>query len=341
MKNRRLLAAAVVAGCCTVLVVGARILGRAEPPSWPKKAEEGCAQGDFGLPDHLLPPELRSLLGDRADQKASEIRTEVFTTLNDLIAESFPNTPLNLNCERGAYDRSGINVYVITRDPNHHFSWANKRILTIAETPRVLILGQDFWDFFNDAWHPILRWRGEVSDKDWLAAFGDYVSELYKFYLEWAIAHELGHMKLGHGEHRARWHDSEKPALELAADIEAARTLRRLYSQITPQLLGLINETMKYYFHDTYQRDWGKQDGEAFMSALGTGFVESEWTISIEDCSATHPPFLIRSISMLEAASSVAFEQNPRSEWQSAVHELALHLKKRVIIHSRWIKLCP
>jgi hypothetical protein len=50
---------------------------------------------------------------------------------------------------------------------------------------------------------------------------------------------------------------------------------------------------------------------------------------------------LVRSISMLEAASSVALEQNPRSQWQSAVHELALHLKKRVIVHSLWIKLCP
>jgi len=104
MKRRRLLAAVVVAASCGVLAVLAAIMGRDERPTWPKQAQGACTQGVFGLPDNLLPPELRSLLGDRSAQKATELSTEVFTTLNELIVNSFPDTPLNLNCERGAYD---------------------------------------------------------------------------------------------------------------------------------------------------------------------------------------------------------------------------------------------
>jgi hypothetical protein len=341
MKRRRLLAAAVVLASAAALALIAAVTGRTHQSTWPEQAKLGCSEGSFGLPDSLLPPELTSLLGDRSAQKAAEVRAEVSTTLDDLIVNSFPDTPLNLNCERGAYDPNAINVYVIARDHNERFKWAEKRIVTLSDTPHVLILGQEFWNFFNDAWQPILRWRGEVSDKDWLAAFGEFTTELYQFYLQWAIAHELGHMKLGHYEHRAWWPNSEQPGIELAADIEAARSLRRIYSQITPQLLALINETMKYHFRDTYQRDWTSADGEAFKLALRNGLVESDWNIRIEDCSATHPPFLIRSISMLEAASSVALEDNPQSQWQAAVQELSLHLKKRVVVHSRWIKLCP
>jgi hypothetical protein len=65
---------------------------------------------------------------------------------------------------------------------------------------------------------------------------------------------------------------------------------------------------MKYEFAKTYGRPWAATDGEPF-TGLGPGFIVSSWPIELNYCDSTHPPFLLRSLSMIEAAAQVANEQ--------------------------------
>jgi hypothetical protein len=314
----------------TVLLIVTRERG---PVSWVREADGGCRAGLFAIPNNPLPPTLRHILGERAAERGAQTRANLAVSLNELPAEFFPATNVNVNCEHGSYDSTAVNVYVVSRDPESHFSWAKGTILTRPDAHHVLVLGEGFWSFFDQAWQPILAWREGVSDEAFLQAFGDYAAELYDFYLEWSIAHELAHMKLGHVAHSGWWQNTDQQAMETAADIEAARTMRGNYRQITPQLLGLVNETMKLEFARTYGRAWKPTDGPGFEYDWANperGFANSRWKLTILSTSKTHPPFLLRSISMLEASSTVALEQQPNSVWSAAVNRLARRLRERI-----------
>ena len=169
-----------------------------EESSWQATAAQACGASLFEFPQDPLPPQLRDLLGPRAQQRSEETVETLRVALNELPGEFLADVNVSLNCVPSSYDASGVNVYFVARDPQQKFSQAKGRITTWTDANHVLVFGQDFWLFFEEAWRPILAWRGEVNDADFLEAFGDYVAELYQFYLEWSIAHELGHMKLGH-----------------------------------------------------------------------------------------------------------------------------------------------
>ncbi len=337
MRSRQLLAFGVVA--VFVLAIVGLVVGTREEgtTTWAQDALDGCHAGLFAVPRNPLPPTLRRLLGAGAAQRGVQTRDGLVVSLNELPGEFFPSTRVNINCEHAPYDPTAVNIYVISRDPEDRFSWARSTILTRPDAGRVLILGEGFWAFFDEAWQPILAWRKEVTNESFLKAIGDYAAELYDFYLEWSIAHELAHMKLGHKPHSGWWQNSDQQAMETAADTEAARMMRTNYRQITPQLLGLINETMKVEFPRTYGRPWRPTDGPAFeydWAHPEMGFANSRWAIKLRSTSTTHPPFLIRSIAMLEAASGVALEQEPDSAWSAAVNKLARRLKQRVTVVS-------
>ena len=345
--------------------------------TWPELAAEGCRARVFTIPNNLLPPDLRVLLGPEAAQRESELRNALPVTINELADRELPAVRVNLNCRSSDYDPNALNVYIVGNDTRGQFKWAEGMILTRSDGHDVLVIGKDFWDFFARAWRPILDWRMQTTNTDFLQALGDHDFELYQFYLEWAIAHELGHMRLGHYPQTA-WFDNEKQRrLELEADIEAARTIRGNYMQITPQLLEVVNESMKYEFTQTYHRAWSGSDGEPFQM-VGAGFVTSSWTIDLNYCDSTHPPFLLRSLSMIEAAAKVgneqaqqiavqernakreallqegsieselALEQMPAeepqdtqssSQWSTALLELVPQLRNRIILHRRLFSL--
>jgi hypothetical protein len=234
------------------------------------------------------------------------------TSLNELAAQAFPEVPVNINCERSPYDPNMVNVYIVASDPDNQFQWADGLILTRSDASRVLILGPHFWSFFADAWRPILKWPNEVASPEFAQAAAEYYVPLYELYLQWAVAHEMGHIKLGHKPQEHWWDRPKQQQLEIAADFEAASMLRLNYYQITPTLLGLVKETMKSEFATTYGRPWTEADGEPFAYSWlnpESGFTSSTWELRIRACDSTHPPFLLRSVSMLDAASTVALEQ--------------------------------
>ena len=347
---------------------------------WPDIAAEGCHAGIFTMPRSLIPPELRDLLGAEAPAKEVELQNALAVTVSELAARELSTASINLNCGTSDYDSNALNVYVIGNDPEKRFAWARGMILTRDDGHQVLVMGDEFWDFFGKAWKPILNWRKELSSPVLDQALGDYYFELYQFYLEWAIAHELGHMRLGHHPQTTWWDNAEQRRLELQADVEAARAIRGNYMQITPQLLGLISETMKYEFERTYHRPWSASDQEPFRS-IGPGFVTSAWTIELNHCNSSHPPFLLRSLSMVEASAQVGIEQAQKiskqmredkreallqegsiesqlaleemqagapeknrdsNQWSTALLELVSDLRNRIILKRRIFSLrCP
>jgi hypothetical protein len=117
----------------------------------------------------------------------------------------------------------------------------------------------------------------------------------------------------------------------------------------------------RHAFRDTYNRPWTAADGDP---------LESTWKVHVEQCDNTHPPFIVRSLSMLDAAaqvekdqadeirkqqrndvraaliqensveSQIALEQleqqtpqsAPRSTWTSSLPDVTAKLRKRIIV---------
>lgn len=288
----------VVAFCA--LLIGLNYFIQEEPVTWTEVAAEGCSSKVFDLPASMLPPELVTLLGDTATQRDAELRNELLTSINEFAGEAFPGVPVSVNCDGGSYDPAALNVYFVAHDTEQHFQWAKGIILNRSDASRVIVFGQGFWEFFGQAWSPIWEWKNEVSDRDYLSALADYYLDAYRFYLEWAVAHEMGHIRLRHHAHTGFWHTSEEQEMEVAADVEAARIMRRQYHLLSGFLLGVVKESLKSEFYETYHRQWRQRDGDPF---------QSDWKIKVTQCSETHPPFILRSISMLEAAARVEQEQ--------------------------------
>jgi hypothetical protein len=297
--NRRILAAVILLTFCAGLL-GLNYFIEDEPPTWAQQANQGCRSKVFDLPTSILPPDLVTLLGDTASRRDAELRSELLASINEFAGQAFPGVPVNLNCDRSSYDPDALNVYFVARDPDQQFLWAKGIILDRSDANRVIIFGQEFWEFFGQAWGPIWGWKNEVSDRDYLSGLADYYLDAYGFYLEWAVAHELGHIRLGHHARAGLWRTSEEQQMEVAADIEAARIMRRQYHLLSGYLLGLVKETLKSGFYETYHRRWKQEDGDPF---------QSDWRIRVKQCSETHPPFIVRSLSMLEAAANVEQEQ--------------------------------
>jgi hypothetical protein len=299
MSRRRLLAALILMAFCALLL-GLNTLEVEDPSGWAETAAQGCRSHIFELPPSLLPPELAVLLCDTASQRDKELRSELLTSIHEFAGEALPKVPVNINCEQGSYDPSALNVYFVARDPEEQFGWAKGLILTRSDASRVIVLGPQFWSFFAQAWAPIWNWQNEASDPDFRSALGTYYLDIYDFYLKWAVTHEMGHIRLGHHAQRGLWLSHNEQGNELAADIEAARIMQRQYHLISGYLLGLVNETMKAGFYQTYHRKWQVADGDP---------LESEWKLRAVQCDRAHPPFVVRSLSMLEAASEVQEEQ--------------------------------
>jgi hypothetical protein len=305
MKRRAL--ALLVVGGFLALVVLANCFIKERPTAWAQLAEEGCRARRFAWPSSILPPELAQLLGNAAPQREQELRNEFATSIHEFAGEAFPGVPVNINCEGSPYDPGSLNIYFVADDPDQQFSWSKGLILTRSDASRVIVFGPEFWDFFAQAWKPIWEWRNSTSNHDFLSSLGEYDVNLYQFYLEWAVAHEMGHIRLGHHSSKGFWLTQEDQSLELAADMEAARIMRRQYHSISGYLLGLVNETMKAGFYETYHREWQQSDGDP---------LRSDWKLRALQCDRSHPPFVIRSLSMLEAASRVSQEQREEIEKQ-------------------------
>src|SRR6267378_3488194 len=206
--NRRLLAALILVTFCTLLL-GLDYFVADDSPTWTQVADQGCRSNAFALPSSILPPELAVLLGNTAPLRDKELRSELLTSIDEFAAEAFPEVPVNINCERASYDPSALNVYFVAHDPDQQFLWAKGLILTRSDANRVIVLGPQFWDFFAQAWGPIWEWKNETSDADFLSALGSYYLDAYGFYLEWAVAHEMGHIRLGHHPTTGFWHTSD------------------------------------------------------------------------------------------------------------------------------------
>ena len=312
MRSQRLLVIFFPIAFCVLLLLLLHFVQDYDQPTWSQIATQGCSEKSFDLPASVLPPELTTLLGTNAKSRNEELRNSLLVAFHELGRHAFPGVPVNVNCELAAYDPNMLNIYIVASDQYNRFAWANGLILTRSDASRVLVLGPHFWDFFHEAWRPILIWPKETHSAEFASAAGEFYVPVYEIYLQWAVAHELGHMKLGHSPPRYWWDRSRQQQQETAADVEAARMLRSNYYQITPHLLGLVQETMKFQFEGTYHRSWTKADGEPFTYSWfqpDNGFQESAWHIRVDDCDPTHPPFLVRSLSMLEAASAVALEQ--------------------------------
>lgn len=323
MRRRRFFTIFVPLAVCALLIALLRLMGTYDQPTWSEIAVQGCSDKSFALPDSVLPTELAALLGKDAARRNEELRNSLLVSFHELGAHAFPGARINVNCELAAYDPSMVNIYVVASDPRNHFSWANGLVLTRSDAGRVLVLGPHFWDFFHEAWKPVLVWPQETPSPDFASAAGEFYVPVYEIYLQWSIAHELSHMKLGHSPLGYWWDRSQQRQQEIAADVEAARMLRSDYYQITPHLLGLIQETMKSQFEVTYHHPWAKRDGEPFEYSWfrpEQGFRTSEWHIRVEVCDPTHPPFLLRSLSMLQAASAVAIEQRKQIEIEEKQH---------------------
>jgi hypothetical protein len=315
MTPRRLLTGILPLAFMALLALLLHFFQDYEQPTWPQVAMQGCAEKNFSIPSTLLPPELVTLLGNNAAIREQELRSSLLTSIDELAAQAFPGVPINVNCERAPYEPNMVNVYMVANDPHNRFLWADGLILTRSDAGNVLVLGPRFWTFFREAWRPVLSWPKEVSSPEFASAAAEYYVPLYELYLQWAIAHELAHIKLGHKPQEFWWERSKQQRLEIAADVEAARMLRTDYYQVTPTLLGLVKETMKFEFATTYGHPWTAADGEPFTYnwlSPESGFASSSWHLKIRACDLTHPPFLLRSVSMLEAASTVALEQSER-----------------------------
>ena len=317
MSRRRLLAISLPVVFCVLLLSLLHFVRDYDQPTWTEMAAQGCSDKTFALPASILPPELVALLGTDATSRNEQLRNSLLVSFNELGAHAFPGARVNVNCEFAAYDPNMVNIYVVASDPDNRFAWASGLVLTRSDAGRVLVLGPHFWDFFREAWRPVLIWPSETTSPAFASAAGEFYIPVYEIYLQWAVAHELGHMKLGHSPLRYWWDRSQQRQQETAADVEAARMLRSDYYQITPHLLGLVQETMKSQFESTYHRPWSKTDGEPFEYSWfqpDKGFRISDWHVRVKDCDPTHPPFLLRSLSMLEAASAVALEQRKQIE---------------------------
>jgi hypothetical protein len=248
----------------------------------------------------MIPPELAVLLGDTASQRDTELRSEFLTSINEFAAYAFPGLRVNINCDESSYDPSALNIYFVARDPDQQFLWSKGLIVNRSDASHVIIFGEQFWEFFAQAWGPIWRWKNETTDRDFLSGLADYDLNAYEFYLEWAVAHEMGHIRLGHKAGAELWHTAEEQRTEVAADVEAARIMRSQYHLLSGNLLGLVKETLKSGFLETYNRRWQQQDGDPLLA---------DWTIRVKQCDVAHPPFIVRSLSMLEAAAKVEQEQ--------------------------------
>lgn len=317
MRTRHLLTILLPIAFSVLLLLLLHFVQDYDQSTWSQLAIQGCSEKSFALPTSVLPPELTTLLGSDAMSRNEQLRNSLSVTFSELGAHAFPGVPINVNCEFAAYDPNMINIYVVASDQHNRFAWADGLVLTRSDAGRVLVLGPHFWDFFHEAWRPILIWPRETHSPEFASAAGEFYVPVYEIYLQWAVAHELGHMKLGHSSLRY-WRDrARQQQQETAADVEAAKMLRTDYYQITPHLLGLAQETMKFQFENTYHRSWTKADGEPFVYSWfqpEKGFQISDWHVRIRDCDPTHPPFLLRSLSMLEAASAVAIEQRKAIE---------------------------
>jgi hypothetical protein len=320
--NRRIVSWAFPLGAVGVILLLIWLTRDHEEQDWSAMARVGCQTGAFGRPSDLLPPELRQLRGPLAAADNARLWNSVQVSLNEFARAAFREAKVNLNCSAGSYDGNDLNVYFVTDDRDGSFEFANGMIITRTDAKRVIVFGQRFWDFFSKGWRPVLEWKMETTDPRFLSALGDLYIEAYEFYLEWAIAHELGHIRLNHHAASSWFTSHDQQDVELDADIEAARTLRSEYLQATPHLLGLVKETMKYYFAQTYRRPWTANDGEAFESNGIASFRETTWSIKLPTClHPTHPPFLLRSLAMLDAASVVAREQAAQINEQARKNE--------------------
>jgi hypothetical protein len=373
--NRTFIAVAIPAVAFVAILALTCADDSGDVTAWPETARTSCESHRFAMPQHILPPELRVLLGDRSNATDARLKDSFKVAIVELVAHSFPGTPVNINCELGAYRSDAVNIYMVASDPDQTFRSMHGMILTRSDAERVLVMGDEFWNFFFTAWRPILEWQSQMSSPDRNEALADQYIEGYEFYLEWAVAHELGHMRLGHRP--APWYKhSQQRTMELAADVEAAKSLKAEYFQITGHLLGLIKETMKYQFELTYHRPWQASDGEAFESFGPDSFRETPWHVTLFVCDSTHPPFLMRSIGMLEAVATIAKEQTrslrddslqrqkqilaedesvegqialeqleeedvpmkePTDRWADALSTLAVDLRMRVDVNRRWM----
>lgn len=297
--NRRLLATLILLAVCGFLLALNRF-NADDSPGWAEMATQGCRSHLFELTPSLLPPQLAGLLGDAASQRDKELRSEFLASIHEFAGEAFRNVPVNINCELGAYNSSAVNIYFVARDPEQQFVWAKGLILTRSDASRVIVFGPQFWDFFAQAWAPIWNWQNEVPRQDFRSALASYYPDIYLFYLEWAVAHEMGHIRLGHHAQNGLWISRDEQDIELAADIEAARIMRTQYHPISGYLLGLVEETMKAGFYQTYHREWTPSDGDP---------LEADWKLKAVQCDRAHPTFVARALSMLEAAVKVQEEQ--------------------------------
>ena len=151
-----------------VLLIGVLLVVFREPPKWADSANKACKAGVFAMPSNPLPPQLQQLLGARASQRGAETLSTLRVHLNELPREFFGDVNVNLNCMPTSYDPTAMNIYFVARDPEQAFTWSKGRITTVADARRVLVFGESFWAFFDDAWQPILAWRGEVDDSAFL-----------------------------------------------------------------------------------------------------------------------------------------------------------------------------
>ena len=287
------------------------------------------------MPDAPLPEEISKYLGSRKKPAASEIRERLKVAIYELANATFPGKPVNLNCELAPYDEQAVNVYIVDQDPQEYFSWAWGNIRVHLDVPNVIIFGQHFEEFFRQAWRPILALADGATNPVFFEGWSEFSTEVYGFYLEYVFAHELGHLKLNHRSlELEKLSVEELQRVELDADIHAAKLLRNSFFQVTPQFLGLLVEWMKFQFQSTYGREWTQADGQPFEYQGRAGFSTSSWHVDVEDPGTTHPPFILRDLSMIEALALVKLEEDPTNDWAISIKDLVANLKGRIRVMS-------
>lgn len=308
---------------------------------WDQLAVIGCSQGAFGIPVRPLPRKVAEALGEDVHHQIATMRNAFVVALNEIPPMFFPDTQINLNCDKDAYLPSGVNIYVVNDDRMRVFDEARGRILVYPGPGNIVIFGDEFWWFFLEAWEPIIGWSKEVEGggeeaKLFIEAHAEYLLEPYGLFLEWALAHELAHLKLGHVPAAMGADFAQLQRMELEADIEAMRTLSENYHPSSGHLLGLLAELMKQEFGKARGRAWETSDGKPFdvsWAPGGTkGVTVSPWRIPVLVSDAGHPPVILRTLSMLEASATVALERKPDSSWSRSVLDLVREVRGHLVV---------
>lgn len=340
--------------------------------TWSLLLERGCKEAVFGFAGSQVP---RFIAEAASPQAASNMHSQTVDTIRRAVYSfshtARPDFPVNLNCDIGPFVESGLNVYVVSRD-DPQFAFARGNAITIAAPVNAIILGYGYQDLFGGAWETAAIRAGRLklarsmasevnreALEAMIVASAEFSFESYLIYVEWMVAHEMGHLYYNHSRPSVFTSESKRLAQEQEADRFGARALFASYSMIRAHLQGLLYDAMLENFSRASGRDWTIEDGVPFTleggGSAGVKVSAPKWPLCVPGRIGHYDHFLVRTLDMLEALSLVRQEdivavseverQLNRegsslrllhdSSWQHSVAQLVLNIRSRLIVMPR------